>query len=507
MAKSMLRNVCQRLTLTVSLFGTHLLEDPNDLFKKIELKLRGMGLRIPQISQPSPSRLGDKYFDEGELTKSIREFEAAGFRGKNRARKIRRQLEEFSLPITDSIELTTSESPHRVLFYLTNSKPFTQSGYTERSQHLLQALQRHGAKVRGVTRLGYPVVIGSFPVVPYSLVDGIEYRWLLPRVFPTSKRRQVELAVELLVAEAQEFEATVLYTTTDYKNAIVVSMAAKSLGIPWVYETRGELQKTWLSKRAPEIQGDAIYSEYFSAARDKELEAAEKAAVVIQLSEVTKRELVALGIPEGKITILPNAVPQYELNRSFSKSQVREELNLPRTTLIGAVTSIVQYEGLDDLIRAMAFLPQIKCVLIGDGEAKLGLEELAEELGLEDRVLFLGKKPSESIWKWYAALDVFVVPRKNQEVCRTVTPIKTILAQANGIPVVASDLPALREVTGNLASYAQPENPKALADVILSTINRNPSEANGLADEAKNWVKNRTWDTNAARLIKIYEGR
>src|SRR5699024_377579 len=130
------------------------------------------------------------------------------------------------------------------------------SGYTERTHQLLTALKSQGMSVRGVTRLGYPVVIGSFPLEEKSVVDGIEYVHLLPNKYPMLKKEQIELAVRMLVREARDFNATILHTTTDFKNAIVVSRAAEILGIPWIYETRGELHKTWLSKRPLKLQSE-----------------------------------------------------------------------------------------------------------------------------------------------------------------------------------------------------------------------------------------------------------
>src|SRR5699024_6404752 len=89
--------------------------------------------------------------------------------------------------------------------------------------------------------------------------------------------------------------------------------------------------------------------------------------------------------------------------------------------------------------------------------------------------------------------------------CRTVTPIKTLMAQANGVPVVASDLPALREVTGNCAVYFQSEDPQNLAHAIRDVISDKSGVANRQSERGKKWVSSRTWDSNAEKLIHMYE--
>lgn len=495
----------QRFSLVVSLFGTHFLEDPNDLFVKIGQKLRALRISVPFLRLPTPSRHGEGLYEQGQLTLSAEAFEQSGFRGRARAQKIRRQLAELDLPILKSRPLESSRSAKSVLFYLTNSKPYTQSGYTERSHFVLKSLQEHGVNVCAVTRLGYPVVIGEFPIKSRLTFDGIEYRQMLPTMFPRNKGQQIELAVEMLVEEARRFDADILHTTTDFKNAIVVSRAAHELGIPWVYETRGELQKTWLSKRTPELQEVAKDSEFYMAAETKEFEAMQAASAVIQLSEVSKTNAVNQGVEENKIRIVPNAVSSSEISRGFDKAEIRQGLGLSENkVIVGSITSVVQYEGLDDLIRAIEYLPDVNCIIVGEGETKLKLEALVDELGLGKQVQFVGKQPASTIWKWYAALDVFVIPRKNQEVCRMVTPIKTLMAQANGVPVVASDLPALREVTGNNAVYFGAENPKELAGAVRNILEMDPTKANELIESAKAWVRARTWESNAKKLMELY---
>lgn len=507
MVRLRLSSVYRRVSLAVSLFGVHLFEDPNDLFMKISQKLRSKSLPVPVLKPPTPNRKAEQLFEVGELSESAALFARSGILGRSRARKIRRQTEELAMPIRKSTQLEKEIelSDVNVLFYLTNSKPFTQSGYTERTQQLLTSLKNEGINVRGVTRLGYPVVIGAFPLEEKTVVDGIVYMRLLPTKYPILKSEQTDLAVEMLVREARVFNATILHTTTDFKNAIVVSRAAEILGIPWIYETRGELHKTWLSKRPGTVQSKAKHSEFYRAAERKELEAMECAAAVVQLSQVSKKQAIAQGINEDKIAVVPNAVSTRELCREYSKFDIRDELGLDKDQkIVGSVTSLVQYEGLDDLISAVALLPEVHCLIVGDGEARPELEALSQNLQLTDRVHFVGKMPSDTIWKWYAALDVFAIPRKDHEVCRTVTPIKTLLAQANGVPVVASDLPALREVTGGNAMYTPSENPQELARTITKLLTADDKLLDSLREQAANWVSTRTWRANSQRLEALY---
>src|SRR5699024_9043878 len=119
----------------------------------------------------------------------------------------------------------------------------------------------------------------------------------------------------------------------------------------------------------------------------------------------------------------------------------------------------VRYEGIDTLIRATPLLPaNYQVVIVGAGEHLNDLKKLAEELKVDERILFVGAVPEYEAMSWYHEIDIFCVPRIDSEVTRSVTPLKSLPASALKVPIVASDLPALREVTGGYACFFEPEN-------------------------------------------------
>lgn len=388
--------------------------------------------------------------------------------------------------------------PITSLHFLTNSLPHTQSGYSLRSHAVLRSIKNSGIGVRATTRLGYPVTVGKLPKTPVDLIEGIPYERLLPGVYPNGLTARLEKSVELLYEIGKREGVDLLHTTTDFRNGIVVHSAAEKLGIPWVYEVRGEMEKTWLSRIASEKQADAEQSEFYRLSRAQEARVARSAHGVVALSEISKQQLVERGVEESRITVVPNAVDDEHLTRKINKDALRRELGLPSGLLIGAITAVVGYEGLDDLIRSLTHLPSDATVLIvGDGTARPELERLAKSLGYSDRVIFAGRQAPDIIWKWYGALDIFVVPRKNTAVARTVTPIKPLIALALGVPVVTSDLPALREVTGNIASYAVAEDPESLAEASLAALDID-------TEVSRDFAATRTWSANAQAYRDLY---
>ena len=492
-------------------------DDPVLFLEKISQRLKQTPLRAVFKYFPADSHRSttiQKMFDEGELRK-LQEILLSPAKSNSYGELIRadkhrvvRATERLQLLEKKVPQSTAGSKPRTfgrastqsVLFYLTNSLPHTKSGYTYRTHNTLLALKQSGIRVAAMTRLAYPLVIGKWPKNGCEVVEGIPYFRSLPRSYPGSLIERLEAEVDLLVGQAREFGADILHTTTDYNNALVVAEAARQLGIPWVYEVRGELESTWLSKQPAERQKSLVKSDFYQLAREQETACMIAADAVVALSDVSKFELLDRGVSKEKVTVVPNAVHENLVDVEFEQSLLRKELGLKDTTTVGTVTSVVGYEGIDVLLKAIVFTPHIRVLIVGDGSARIELEKLSKTLGLSDRVTFVGRQPNESIWKWYAVLDAFVVPRRNTPVCRKVTPIKALQAQALGVPVIASDLPALREITGQHAQYFQPESPKDLASCLrdLGRYDIRKIEA------GKEWARKHTWKHNARRYKEIY---
>lgn len=121
--------------------------------------------------------------------------------------------------------------------------------------------------------------------------------------------------------------------------------------------------------------------------------------------------------------------------------------------------------------------------------------------------------PHAEVLDYYTLCDVFVVPRIDERAARLVTPLKPLEAMALGVPLLVSDLPALREIIGGGArgSTFRAGDVTSLADE-LEQLHREPERARQLAVEARRWVETeRRWEVNGARYQAVYrtvrEGR
>ncbi|WP_426978438.1 glycosyltransferase family 4 protein [Pseudarthrobacter sp. O4] len=507
-------DVARRLRLAAdrNVTGRNLTADRSRKLADIALAANRPELADPLLASARKARgfksaLARRLWHDGNLSGAVAVLEGYGRAGRRQQARLAGEAALYTGTAPSLAPQEFTPVPGRVLHLLTNSLPHTASGYAQRSHSIMAAQQEAGWKVLAVTRLGYPVQVGKLLAHASDVVDGVEYRRLLPsRLAPTMDARLQQQAEELL-AVALEFKPSVLHTTTHFVNGMVARAVAGALGIPWVYEVRGQLADTWAATRGPQARD----SEKYRLFQERETDVMRDAGLVVTLGHAMKANIVAAGIPGEKILIAPNAVGGAFLEEPLDTASARRELGLPEDGLyIGTVSSLVEYEGLDDLVRAFALLvpdfPQLRLLIVGDGVAGPALREQVRGLGLADRAIFTGRVPRDLTPLYHQSLDVFVVPRKDLDVTRAVTPLKPVEALASARPVVGTDLPALREIiddggNGLLAPAASPGELASTISALLSDGSRRASM--GQTGRAA-VLAERTWAANANALATRY---
>lgn len=443
----------------------------------------------------------------GDMTQAVRLLMDYDSSSKTLARW-KSELESFQgarpqLTAVDSYE----PKKDRVLHVLTNSLPHTPSGYAQRSHSIMLALKELGWDLSAVTRIGWPITTGALLAAPQDFVDGIGYQRLLPQQLEAHFSERLQQNAEMLLQHVLWQRPALLHTTTHWTNAVVVQAVANAVGIPWVYEVRGQLADTWASTR----DEDAVNSDYYRLFKAREKDATLAADGLVTLGEQMKANLVNFGADADSIVLSPNAVGGQFLQVPGDTKEARVQLGLdPELEYVGTVSSLVPYEGLETVVEAAALLmpkrPNLRLLIVGDGTALPNIIETARKLGIADRVITPGRVDREESHLYHRALDIFVVPRLSTQVTRMVTPMKSVEASASAKPVIASDLPALSELvhhekTGLLVPA---EDPVAWADAIGGLLD-DPTRAQSMGQAGRRWVlAERTWQANAKKYDDLY---
>lgn len=165
-----------------------------------------------------------------------------------------------------------------------------------------------------------------------------------------------------------------------------------------------------------------------------------------------------------KLTQIYNGIPAREEN-SLS-TNIRQQWGLPENVpLLLNVGRLAHQKNQAVLIESLLTLKNAHLVILGEGELRESLRQKVTELQISDRVHFLGELPSEDVARFFLASDVFVFPSLYEAM-----PMALVEAMSSGIPIVASDIPALREVLGETGSFVPADDALALAQAIQNIL-------------------------------------
>jgi glycosyltransferase involved in cell wall biosynthesis len=199
-----------------------------------------------------------------------------------------------------------------------------------------------------------------------------------------------------------------------------------------------------------------------------------------------------------RVTVIPSgAVP-------FPSAPLPPERELRQLYFVGNYYAL---NGLDFVVRALPRLPELTLNVVGGGGLndpdRERIERLVAELGLESRVRLHGHVEPARLGEYYAAADLLVLPLTAQ--VRTkhfASPSKLFEYLSARRPIVASDLPTVREVLrdGDNAILVPPEDPEALA-VALRRVIEDRSLASRLAERAYAESREYAFDRRAERIL------
>ena len=152
----------------------------------------------------------------------------------------------------------------------------------------------------------------------------------------------------------------------------------------------------------------------------------------------------------------------------------------------------------------MADVP-VRLLVVGDGAEFPTLRVLAQTLGTTS-VTFTGRVPHDTVLDYYAAIDLFVVPRKRAAVTELVTPLKPYEAMSTGRACVFSDVAALAEIASDsgAAELFRADDVPDLAMTVTALL-ADPARMAEMAERGATWTRReRTWDHNASVYVDVY---
>jgi glycosyltransferase involved in cell wall biosynthesis len=232
-------------------------------------------------------------------------------------------------------------------------------------------------------------------------------------------------------------------------------------------------------------------------------EVGEGAAGVIAISGGVRDDLLALGIDARKILVEHDAFEPARFANIPTRDAARERIGVDANAKLVVYTGgLLEWKGVDLLVDAARELPDATFVIAGGMAADV--ERLRERARGAGNLRIDGFQAPGKVLDYLAAADVAVVPNRSQPAisARYTSPLKVFEAMAVGTPLVASDLPSLRELlTHDVDAWlVRADDASALVGGIRRLLD-DAALRTRLGTELCTRAPRHTWDARAARIL------
>lgn len=260
----------------------------------------------------------------------------------------------------------------------------------------------------------------------------------------------------------------------------VAQRLSKALGIPYSVKARG---------------ADIHYWGTQSGTRKLVQQAGEGATGLLAVSDAMRRSMARMGMDADKVRVHYTGVDldTFEIeDRGTAKAALG--FDGPVMLCVGA---LIPRKGQDLLVRALPLLPDVTLLLAGQGAYRRTLENLAQELGVERRIGFLGSVPHHKLPRIFAAADVMALPSESEGLANA-----WVESLACGTPIAISDVGGAREllVTPE-AGRIVARDPEAIAEAVRAIL-ADPPDRQAVRKAALRF----TWAANGDTLLAHLQG-
>jgi glycosyltransferase involved in cell wall biosynthesis len=321
---------------------------------------------------------------------------------------------------------------------------------------------------------------------PGQFVDEARRRALNPKLL----RQRFPFDPQLLVQARRvvQEQGINVVQTHGYKSNTIGFFLRLLCGLPWIGFAHGYIDDNWRNRLYNVIDRLVL----------------RRADRVVAVSESMKSLLTRHGVAAHRIRTIANAVASSDMALTMSAQETRRRYGLTQANrVIGVIGRLSPEKGqmifLQAMEQAVRSFPDVKALIIGDGQDRPLLEKFCQQKGLSDHVVFLGHQ--ENVGDYYQILDLLVLPSLSEGL-----PNALLEAMSFGVPVLATAVGGVPEVvhTGN-GVIVPPNDPGMLAEKMIELL-KDEASRRGMGLRGKNSLHPRfTPDTRVQRIVSLYE--
>lgn len=225
----------------------------------------------------------------------------------------------------------------------------------------------------------------------------------------------------------------------------------------------------------------------------------------VVISEGIENFYVSKGVLKEKLLVAHDGLDESFFGAVETKLQARERLGLSKERKIAMyIGGLDKWKGVETFFKAASYAKEVDFVVLGGTPI-----EIQRYQKIFPSVTFLGYRPYYDLKDNQQAADVLVIPNtaKNELSSKFTSPLKLFAHLASGIPIVASNIPSIVNVTGSKnLKLVIPDDPKALAEGVQS-VAFNPEIYQEGANVLKEHVLKFTWSERAKQILNFIQNR
>lgn len=369
----------------------------------------------------------------------------------------------------------------------------------------VKALKEKGVKVKVVS----PVPWTPFPINKvskkwerYSMIpeftnwDGIKVWYPRYLTFPkalffASSGKRMYWGIKNLVKKLyRDFKFDLIHAHVALPDGYAAMELAQDLDIPFVVTIHGADLYITIKKNT-----ECLYTlkQVFK-----------RADRIILVSHELKKILSNYFEVSDKLLVIGNGIP---INKIYTcKDNADLSNNKNKGLMLLSASYLIERKGIDYNLRALSKLinkyPELRYIIAGDGVEKNKLQELAKELGVYERVEFIGMLSHDDVLKYMSEADIFSLPSWNEAF-----GVVYIEAMACGKPVIGCEGEGLEDFVRNFETglLVKPKDVNSLAEA-MDFLLSNPDKAKEIGKRGQKLVlDNYTWEKNAEKTIRVYQ--
>ena len=323
------------------------------------------------------------------------------------------------------------------------------------------------------------------------IFDNIEIKYITEKRISPFKQEFFSPKLMQLKNDFDDFDVIFNYNTL-----ISGYYASKELKLPIVYDLADDLPE--MIANSPQIPRvlrlfGKLVGQYMLK---------KNVTISRKITSISKILQDSYFIPSGKFELVPNGVDTKLFRRV--KSNIKAELWLEDYFVLGYVGVLREWVDLRPVYQAIRNLNDVKLLIVGEEGMLSENKELIRRYRVEDKVIFAGTVPYTKVPLYISAMDVCLIPFKQNAISQNAVPLKLFEYMACEKPVISADLKGVREAVGDRVLYANTE--QEYKDCIKTLIS-SPEFANELGKRGRDFVvENYEWSKIAEKLEEIIGG-